>query len=122
MFHSRTPNNKINRLYEKALRIVYSDFKANLDELSEKDQCFSIDHRNIQTLAVEIFKFLKGQSPTIINEVFQIKLSAPYFPRNKNEFYSRNTKTVTYGTESISFLALKILSIVPQEIKKTVNL
>ena len=29
MFHSRTPNSKINRLHEKALRIVYSsDFKA----------------------------------------------------------------------------------------------
>ena len=27
MFHSRTLNNKINRLHERALRIVYSDYK-----------------------------------------------------------------------------------------------
>ena len=27
MFHSQTISNKINRLHEKALRIVYSDFK-----------------------------------------------------------------------------------------------
>ena len=49
MFHSRTLNNKINRLHEKALRIVYSDFKANFGEHLEKDGSFSIDHRNIQT-------------------------------------------------------------------------
>ena len=29
MFHSRTINNKINRLHERALRIVCSDFKSS---------------------------------------------------------------------------------------------
>ena len=28
MFHSRTLNNKINRLHEKALRIVYGNYKS----------------------------------------------------------------------------------------------
>ena len=114
MFHSRTLNNRINRLHEKALRRVYSDFKANFDERLEKDGCFCIDHRNIQTLAIEIFKFLNGLSLTIINEVFQVKSSALYFLRKKNELYSRNPKMVTCRTESISFFTLQIWSIVPQ--------
>ena len=37
MFHSRTLNNKINRLHEKALRIAYGDYKSKFDELLEKD-------------------------------------------------------------------------------------
>ena len=108
MFHSKTLNNKINKLHEKALRIVYSDFKANFDELLGKDAPFSIYHRNIQTLAIETFKFLNGLSPPVMNEVFQVKPSAPYSLGDKNNLYSRNPKTMTYGTESISFLAPKI--------------
>ena len=40
MFHSRTLNNKINRLHERALRIVYSDYKSSFCELLEKDKSF----------------------------------------------------------------------------------
>ena len=54
MFYSRTINNKINRLHERALRIVYSDFKLSLEGLLMKDNSFSINERNIQSLAIEI--------------------------------------------------------------------
>ena len=62
MFHSRTINNKINRLHERALRIVYSDFKSTFEGLLRKENFFSIHERNIQSLATEIYKFLNGLS------------------------------------------------------------
>ena len=52
-----------------------------------------------------------------MNEVFQDRPSAPYYLTDKNELYSINLKMVTYGRESILFLAPKIQSIVPEETK-----
>ena len=65
MFHLRALNNEINRLHEKALRIVYEDYKSKFDKLLENDGSVSNYHRNIQTLAIEIFKFLNGLSPKL---------------------------------------------------------
>ena len=42
MFHSRTPDSKINRLHEKALRITYRHYKSKFDELLEKDVVLSV--------------------------------------------------------------------------------
>ena len=47
MFHSRTLNNRINRLHERGLRIVYKDYKLTFNELLHKDNSFSIHHMNL---------------------------------------------------------------------------
>ena len=70
MFHLRTMNNKINRLHERALKIVYSDFKSSFEGLLMKGNSFSIYERNIQSLASEISKFLNGLSPSFLNNLF----------------------------------------------------
>ena len=113
MFHSRTINNKINRLHERALRIVYSDFKSTFEGLLRKDNSFSTHERNIQSLAIEIYKFLNGLSPSFLNNVFHKNISNSYDLRNHKELYSRNPKTVGYGTETVSYIAPKIWSKVP---------
>ena len=54
MLHSRTLNNDINCLHERALRIVYSNYKSSFNTLLEKDGSFSIHHRDSRSLAIEI--------------------------------------------------------------------
>ena len=122
MLHLRTMNNKINRLHERSLRIVYSDQSSTFEELLERDKTFSIHHKNIQSLAIEIYKFVNGLSPEIMNSVFNLKENNRYSLRNVYELYSRNPRTVKYGTETISYLAPKVWSIVPQPIKESTSI
>ena len=59
MFHSRTAHNKINKLHERALRVVYRDRSSTFEQLLEKDGSFSIHERNLQKLAIEMYKVKK---------------------------------------------------------------
>ena len=122
MLHSKTLNNKINRLHERALRIVYSNYKSSFNTFLEKDGSFSIHHRNIQSLVIEIYKFLHGLSPAITGYIIKLSRPPTYNLRTRQELYRRNPKTVRYGTETISFLDPKIGAIVPQNIRNCTSL
>ena len=57
-----------------------------------------------------------------MNSVFNLKENNRYSLRNVYELYSRNPRTVKYGTETISYLAPKVWSIVPQPIKESTSI
>ena len=122
MFHSRIINNKIKRIHERALRWVYSDHVSSFNELLKKDRSFSIQHRNIQSLVIKLYQFFHGFSPGNIKNVFRLNTNIPYNLKSLSKLYCRNSKTVKYGTETISYLAPKIWFLVPNAIKNNKSL
>ena len=55
MCHRRTLNNKINKLHERALRLVYDDRQSTFEELLSIDKLVTVHHRNLQVLATELY-------------------------------------------------------------------
>ena len=56
MFFVRKMNRKINYIHEKALRFVYDDYIMAFVLLLIRNDSVSTHHRNIQKVAIEMFK------------------------------------------------------------------
>ena len=63
--------NKINSLHERCLRIVSNNKQSSVDELLERDSSVSINVRNKQILATEMYKLINNLSPRIMKRVFK---------------------------------------------------
>ena len=65
---------------KRCLKIIYSDKQSSFNELLNKDSSVSIHIRNIQRLAIEMFKICERLAPPIMDNVlsFQGQLSRLY--------------------------------------------
>ena len=80
--------------------------------LSMLDRSETIHHRGIRALAVEICKVIQGIYLLLLNEVF-VPCQCNYDLRRNNFLERKRVKSARYGTESISFLALKTREVLP---------
>ena len=121
MCHNRTMNNKINNLHERALQIVYGNNNLTFQDLLEKDNSMMIHHKNLQKLAIEMYKVKNKISPTSMQNLFTERVHQ-YDLRNKNDWEGENVRTVKYGKETIKCLGPKTWSLVPNDIKEATSL
>ena len=118
IYHSRKYNNKINRLHERCLRIIYSDKKSTFDELLKKDGSVSIHTRNFQFLAIEMYKVKNDLAPLTVQDLFQVRETCHYNLRSQSYFTQSRIKSVNHGSESLSSLGPKIWELVPLEMRE----
>ena len=105
MFCFRQSNNLINKVHERALKLIYQD-NCNVDVLLEKQHNFSIHQRNLQDLMTEIYKIVNGIAPLIRNSLFALHLNQHNL-RNFQKTLSMTKKrnTVNYGLETVIYRA-----------------
>ena len=115
MCHSRKLNNKIHRLQERALHIVYNDKSLTFYH-------FTIHTRNLQHLATEIFKVKIGISPIIMTEIFKFSDSTAHNLRSGQVLERRHNRTSNFRVESISTLGAKIWALVPENLRQSTSL
>ena len=116
MCHSRTLNNKINKLHERALRQVYTDKNLTFEQMLEKDGSVTIHQRNLQKLATEMYKVKNGLSPKIMADLFTLK------SHGNSDFVIPQVKTVNRGIETIRYRGPLTWDLVPEEIKQSESL
>ena len=115
MYCQRQSNNLINRIHERALRIAYNDYVSNFEVLLSKDNAMTIHERNIQSLAVEIYKTTHNLNPHMMTEIFKSKQQS-HSIRNQSLSYP-NPRTVLYGLNTFGYKGSRIWGKIPLEIQ-----
>ena len=64
---------KVDNLHERALRLIYCDHSNNFQELLQRDNSVTINQKNIQALAIMIYKVVNNSARTIASELFFFK-------------------------------------------------
>ena len=109
-------NNKINRIHEQALRLVYQN-NLNFSEILDLDNSVNLHQKNLQDLVTEIYKVEHGIAPEIMKDIFELQNPSYNLRSSCNRFRRENIKTVHYALQSVRYLGPKIWELVPNNIK-----
>lgn len=121
MFYSRHINNEINKLHERALRIIYDDYKSSFEQLLENDKSFCIYNQNIQRLIIEMDKVLNDISGSILKEFF-VRKDLRINLRSEPELLAPLVSTELKDKNLIRYFGSVIWNSVPSEIRKDMSL
>ena len=108
MCYNWTKNNKINRLPERCLRLLYNDKKSSFHDLLEKDGSVSIHYGYLKALATEMYRIYSGMAPEIVTEIFPLRPQGQYNLRSWSDFTLPIVRTVNSGIESIRYMGPEI--------------
>ena len=119
---NRTLNNKMNALHYRSLQIVYKDYESSFEDLLECDKSCTVHNKNIQTLAIEMYRSMHNLSPIFMNEVFMERIldvnNVSSNTRSKSSFYNyANPRSTRYGLETLRHIGPRIWNMIPSEIK-----
>ena len=113
MFTSWYLNNALNSIHERALRLIYNDYRLPFGRILEDNKQKSIHQKNIKSLVIQIYKFQAGLTPPIMSDLFVTK-DNNYNLRNFQELKSLHKRTVDLGTETISYRGPQKWNLIPE--------
>lgn len=118
MLHSSRKNSTVKDLRERCLPLIYNDKPSSYNELSLKDGSVFVYRRNIQNLAIGMFKVKNDLSLEIVTDTFLLQTQNQYNLRIQNDFRAPLIRSVSHGSDSISFIGPNIWNSLPSDLKR----
>ena len=100
MFCSRTANNRIGKLHEITLRLVYNDCESSFSDLPAIDGSFTVHHTDIQSLLLEMYKVKHNLSASCLKDLFSV-VNGNYNLPFQSDFGVPGMNTVFCASNSI---------------------
>ena len=121
MFHDRKSYNKINKIHERALRIIDKDSTSNFEGLLSKIISVSVNQRNLQLLLIEIHEAINNLNPSFMAEVFGTNV-VQYSLRGSTNLVLPKAGTNLFGIDTVRLVGQKLWQTLPKEIEESQTL
>ena len=121
MFCTKHSIGRINSIHERCLRLIQQNFASDFEVLLENANEKQVHQKCIELLMIEVYKYLNGLSPDIMNEIFKLRENT-YNLRNFHIFESENPRTKRFGLDCIAYRASQLWKNVPVEIRNSNSL
>ena len=118
MHHDRILKATVNKIHERALRIVYKDTHADYEALL-KYNAVSVHQRNLQYLMTEMYKIKNSLNPSFMRELFK--------PRDlqcklRNTLQIPKVRTTSYRIEAVQFIGKRLWQMLPPNVRESPSL
>ena len=104
MFCYRRIMYKMNKIHERSLRLLLKNYKDDFQDLLRSSGDKSIHQGFMNSLLTEIYKYIHGLSPEIMNDVFSARANI-YNTRQFNVFETHTPTLNRCGSNSIPYKA-----------------
>ena len=121
MFSSKKSTKKINAVHERSLGIIRNDYESLYPLLLEETHQTTFHQRCINSLMIEVYKYLNGHSPDIMSDIFKLRENM-YNLRNFHIFQTENPRSLKYGLDAIPYRASQLWKQVPTDIREAASL
>ena len=113
-FSSAALSQKIERVQERALRLLYNDSFCRCNSLLSNAEWPTMEVNHLWKLAIEVFKTIKYSNPDFMYTYFK---KDSHSARRKNGLVINRVKTTTFGEKSLRTMGPKIWNSIPEDAK-----
>ena len=116
MFCFRGIMYKMNKIHKWSLRSLLKNYKDDFQDPLRSSGDISIHQRCINPLLTEVYKYIHGFSPEIMNEVSFTGANI-YKTRQFNVFQIHVATSNRYGSNSVPYIANQLRNLLPENHK-----
>ena len=117
-FCGQVNNQKLEKIQEKALRILFADYNSSYTELLGRAGTTTLLIQRLRLIALTVFKSLHGLNPPCLSDMFTPK-QVPYRMHDSSLLEHSRCRTTTFGLRSISYIGAKLWNDLPSYFKET---
>ena len=117
-FCGQVNNQKLEKIQERALRILFADYNSSYTELLGRAGTTTLLIQRLPLIALTVFKSLHGLNLPCLNDMFTPK-QVPYRMHDSSLLEQSHCRTTTFGLRSISYIGAKLWTDLPSYFKET---